>query len=315
MIVSVLAALSLMAQDPQVAPQTPPEEEPIQLESIEVTGRPLDQLIGEFVDEVGEPNRNRGLARWDGTVCVGVANLKTEAAQYLSDRVSTVAEDLGLRVGGPGCTPNILIVATNDGAGMARSLVERQGRAFRMGGAGMDRGGDALEDFQETDRPIRWWQLSLPVDADTGDRAVRLPGDCRNACTEAKDMAPQISVFSASRLRTQIVDNLFRTIVVVDVDEVSELSILQLADYIAMVSLAQVDPDADTMAYSSILNVFQAPDDSASLTAWDQAYLGGLYGAERNEANARAGRRDVIASIRRSHEELRDGEEDATPAE
>lgn len=297
-------------QDPvaQQAPATP--EAAVQLEDVVVSGRSLEGLINQFVGEVAEPNRHRGLARWEGQVCVGVANLKGEVARYLADRISTVASDMGLETGGPGCSPNVLVVATADGAALARTLVDYRPRAFRMGGAGMDRGGDALRDFAASDRPVRWWQMSMPVDSATGLRAVRLPGDCTNDCTLAMHAAPQTSVFAASRLNTQIVDAIIRTVVIVDIDEAVGLSVLQLADYIAMVTLAQIDPDADTSGYASILNVFDDPQSSASLTDWDQAYLGGLYGAERTAANWRAGRSEIVDSIRREHGRLREAEPD-----
>lgn len=296
-------------------------QRPVELGDVVVTGRPLDQMIRDFVGEVAEPNRNRGLARWQDRVCVGVANLNNEIAQYLSDRISTVATDMGLTVGAPGCTPNILIIATADAGDLARQLTVERRRAFRMGGAGMDRGGAALRDFVETDRPVRWWQMAMPVDSETGGRAVRIPGDCEGVQCAGGDnsvlaFAPQIKVFAASRLRTQIVDNLIRALVIVDVDEVQNVTALQLADYIAMVSLAQIDPEADTSSYASILNVFDAPESSDSLTAWDKAFLDGLYAAERNQLGERAGRTEVVDSIRRSHNRLRE-ERDAEepPAE
>ena len=299
-------------------PQTPAPavgQDPVQLEDVVVSGRTLDGLISDFVGEVAEPNRNRGLARWHDRVCVGVANLDGEVAQYLSDRISTVATDMGLSAGAPGCTPNILVIATADAGDLARQLTEERRRAFRMGGAGMDRGGAALRDFVATDRPVRWWQMSAPVDSETGDIAVRIPGQCASDCIDAADMAPQINVASASRLSTQIVDNLMRTIVIVDVDQVGGVSALQLADYIAMVSLAQIDPDADTSSYASILNVFEAPGISDSLTDWDKAYLDGLYAAERSQRGERAGRNEIVDSIRRSHERLREDAAGTTPAE
>ena len=324
-VLSLAALLATGPMDPQAVPppqvapsQTAPAEaEPVELRDVVVSGRPLDTLIRDFVNEVAEPNRHRGLARWDNNVCVGAANLRAEAAQYLVDRISTVAGDLGLSPGQPGCTPNVLIVATSDGSELAAGLVEERRRAFRMGGSGMDRGGVALKDFQETDRPVRWWQMALPVDSETGLRVTRIPGECRDPCDTPETYAPHISVFAASRLRTQIVDNIIRTIVIVDVDQVSDLSIQQLADYIAMVTLAQINPDADTRAYASILNVFEEPETSPHLTDWDLAYLGGLYAAERNDANRRANSSEVQDSIRREHQRMRgegDGDGDA-PAE
>lgn len=290
----------------QEAPASP--DVAVELEDVVVTGRSLDTMIRNFVGEVAEPNRGRGLARWDGPVCVGVSNLQADAAQYLADRISTVADDLGLEPGAPGCTPNIVVIATEDAEALARTLVSERRRAFRMGGAGMDRGGDALEDFVETDRPVRWWQMAMPVDSETGARATRLAGDCNGPeCAGGViGFAPRTNVFAASRLRTQFVDNLMRAVVIVDVDQVQDLSILQLADYIAMVSLAQINPDADTSGYASILNVFDDPDGSASLTSWDEAFLGGLYSAERNAAAQIARRGEIVDAIHSEHRRLRD---------
>lgn len=306
------AALALLVQDPTAAPPPPPlaADEAVELGDVTVTGRTLDQLIQGFVDEVAEPNRGRGLARWDDRICVGVANLRPELAQYLADRVSTVAEDLGLETGGPGCTPNILIVATDDGGGLASALVERRGRAFRMGGSGMDRGAAALRDFQQAERPVRWWQMSMPVDSATGERAVRIPGECTGACASPMDYAPTLSIIGPSRLRTQIVDNLSRAIVIVDMDRVAgKATAAQLADYIAMITLAQINPEADTSRYSSILNVFTEPAPADYLTSWDMAYLEGLYGAERGRAIRGSARGEVTRAIHDAHERSRAAEE------
>ncbi|HWW11103.1 MAG TPA: hypothetical protein VN018_01200 [Brevundimonas sp.] len=305
--IGLLAATALMAATQVPAAATPPQDPPVtQIEDVVVTGRRLDQMIEQFVDEVAEPNNYRGLARWNRSLCVGVANLRPETAQYIVDRVSTVAEDVGLNPGNPGCRPNLLIVATEDGEAVARTMVTEREKDFRMGGTGMDRGRAALIDFQETDRPIRWWQVSLPVDSETGARAVRLPGDCQPpACAQSEGnvlgYAPVTNVSSASRLRTDFVDDIFRTVVIVDIDEVAGLTALQLADYIAMVALAQINPNADTRGFGTILNVFADSAAVPTLTEWDLAYLQGLYGAEQTDRNRAAGRREVEASIRRAH--------------
>ena len=285
-----LLATPLQAQDP--APQ-----EPVTLEDVTVTGRPLDAMIRNFVSEVAEPNHGRGLARWDDRICVGVANLRSETAQYLADRISTVAEDVGLTPGAPGCTPTLLVVATDDGEALARSMVETRRRAFRMGGAGMDRGGDALADFVETDRPVRWWQMAMPVDSETGQRAVRLPGD---------EEPPQISVFAASRINSQIRDDLNKTIVIVDVDDITDISFGQLTDYVAMVTLAQVDPDGSRAGFTSILNVFEDPAVTDSLSDWDWAYLRALYSSRSQRRNPGAMTGDVAGFMARERRAAQD---------
>lgn len=306
------AAIGLAPQD-VVAPAAPTApQEPVALEDVVVTGRPLEQMIRNFVGEVAAPNRDRGLARWRDRICVGVVNLKTESAEYIADRVSTVADDLGIAVGAPGCTPNILVVATTDGEELAQGLVGERPRAFRMGGTGMDQGGAALRRFQAGERPVRWWQMAMPVDSETGQRAVRIPGECTGACMNSSDFAPTLTPFTASRLHTQIIDNLSRSIVILDVSKLpDDLTILQLSDFIAMITLAQIDPEADTSPYASILNVFDNSGSADSLTTWDLAYLEGLYNAESGAANRRAGRSEVSRSIARAHGRIRDAEADA----
>lgn len=315
--IALLLAAALSASPPDLIPtpvnlvQAVPQDAPTSLEDVTVTGRRLENIVSDFVGEVAEPNRDRGLARWDRRVCVGVANLKVEAAQYIADRVSTVAEDLGLNPGAPGCAPNILIVATTDGSGLAEALVGERPRAFRMGGSGMDRGGSALDDFVQTERPVRWWQMAMPVDSESGELATRIPGYCRDDCdavpagqSQNLKYAPTISVFAASRLRTQIVDRLSRAIVIIDVDEVAGVSVQQLADYVAMVALTQVDPDADVGAFDSILNLFQSPDPATGLTNWDTAYLEGVYASEQARTNRRSNRTEVVDSIMRANRRL-----------
>ncbi|MDI6625939.1 MAG: hypothetical protein QME55_14505 [Brevundimonas sp.] len=316
MVALTLAALLAVApmQVPQQAPvpqaSVPPQEAPVDLGEIEVTGRPLDSMIRSFVDEVAAPNRRRGIARWDDRICVGVANLRAEPAQYIVDRVSTVAEDLGVIPGDPGCQPNVIIIASDDPDGLARQLTEERRRAFRMGGSGMDRGGRALENFVANDAPVRWWQVSMPANSETGQRATRIPGECRDPCMSTSDYAPVIATFAASRLSTQIVDYIFRTVVILDIDQIGGVSGQQLADYVAMVTLAQIDPQADTSRYASILNVFDAPDTAPGLTDWDQAYLRGLYDAERTRKNLHAGTTEIADSIYQAHQDLRADEEE-----
>ncbi len=317
---AVMATLSIEgdanASNPplQIAPQAAQTGEPVQLEDIEVTGRPLDQMIREFIDVVAEPNNRRGLARWDKPVCVAVTGLTVDGAQYLADRISTVAADVGLEVGQPGCRANLIVIGTTNGNATARSMVQERPRSFNLGGTGTNRSRAALEDFQAADRPVRWWQIAMPTDSWTGWQAVRLPGECDQQCNQrtgsALGYAPTVALTSASNQRTQIVDNLQMAVVIVDVDQVSGLSALQLADYIAMVSLAQIDPDADTAAYGSILNVIDDPEGSATLTHWDLAYLQGLYRSNRGQVHRTAAMREIANSIHRQHRALREAEAD-----
>ncbi len=292
-----LALLQAATQQPGPLPPQGPSSPAVDLGEIVVDGRPLEDLTQTFVREVAAPARNRGMSRWRDGLCVGVVNLQGEIAQYIADRVSTVAQDVGLKPSQPGCQPHVLIVATTDASTFTRQFVEVRPRLFRVGGAGMDRGSTAFEAFVDSEQPVRWWTVSVPVNDETGLVAVRMPGD---------ETPPMIKV-QPSRLTTQIVDDTKRSFIIVDVDKIGDVSLEQLGDYLAFVALAQVDPDADTSAYATILNVFDDPGQTGTLTDWDRAYLQGLYDTIRRRKNFGAQRTEVVDSIVRAHQALTAG--------
>ena len=293
----------LLASAPQDAPPAPqdPAGPAVDLGDIVVDGRRVEDLTQEFVREVAAPAQNRGLARWRDGVCVGAINLNRDTAQFIIDRVSTVAADLGLRPGLPDCNLNVVVIATVDSTEFTKQFVAQRPRIFRVGGSGMDLGSGALDDFMTVDRPVRWWNISIPVDENTGRRAVRLAADTDAA---GELVAPIVRLGAASRLTTQVVDDTQRAYIIVDVDRIQNVSLEQLADYIAFVSLAQVDPDADTSGFATILNIFADPEQTRTLTDWDKAYLRGLYETVRTRENFSAQRTEVVDSIVRAHRTL-----------
>lgn len=271
-------AAGLLAQTP-VQAQEPAAGPVAQLGDVVVEGRRLRFVVQNFVGEVAAPaTGDRGPARWNGPVCIGVVNLRAEVAQYIVDRASDVARELGLEAGEPGCAANVLIIAAADGQAVADGIVEERRRAFVPGGSGMTRTLSALEDFRTSDAPVRWWHVSAPVDSESGELATRLPG---------RD-APQIAVSRASRIRTDIRDDLFKAIIVVDIGKVDAISLTQLADYCTLIALAQVDPKADVASFETILNVFIDPT-ITGLTGWDRDYLAALYGIEQNRLGSARG--------------------------
>lgn len=269
-----------------VAQQTPPSEEAT-VEDIVVPGMSLRDQVETFVDDVTAPATGWGPARWDERwgICVGVVNLRRDAAQAMADRVSEVALDLNLTVGEPGCSPNVLIIATDDAPALATAMVERSPNAFRPRYSGAARRPSALKAFQTSDRAVRWWHVSMPVIRDTGRPAVALPG-----------MDPPMISSWGSHLTTPITSRLLRTYVIIDMTQVEALSFAQLADYVALITFAQIDPDAETSGFPTILNVFDNPNSALGLTDWDQDYLAALYGSEMNQRNPNA-QEGAVASL------------------
>ncbi|HZV83513.1 MAG TPA: hypothetical protein VFF48_00860 [Brevundimonas sp.] len=292
---TVLALASpAVAQAPAQAPTT------AELETVVVDGRRLSDTIERFVDDIIAPPVGRGPSRWDEKVCVGVANLRPDAAQIIIDQVSRIALDAGLEPGDPGCSPNILVIATSDGQAMARGLVEVKRRVFLPFYAGGSRSARALERFQAANTPVRWWHVGVPVSNETGEIVVRLPGY----------EAPRFKQ-DGSRLTTRVRNDLRRAFVIVDLEKMEGVTFQQLGDYVGMVAMAQIDPEADTEAYDTVLNLFSDPRSVTGVTDWDRAYLGALYRAElrRRMPSHQGGEvaglmlRDILRTTRRPAEE------------
>lgn len=294
-----LSAGAVSAQEAAAPPPAPQARPSAQLDDVVVEGRQLEAMVRSFVTDVSQPANNRGLARWNRPICVGAVNLRTEIARYVVDRISDVARELEVEAGEPGCRPNVLIVAAVDGAGLAAALVEDRPRNFDLRHNGTDAGTRAFRNFRTGDQPVRWWQISMPIDSETGERAVRLPGD---------PAPPQIHVFAASRLRTQIRDDMVRSVIIVDVDRLGGANLVQLADYLTLVALAQVDAEADTAAYPTILNLFTDPASApAGLTDWDRSYLTALYEHDQLRINRNSQVRAVADAVSRDRREAASG--------
>lgn len=116
-------ALAVLLGPVLIAGESRAQDEPTELEEVVVEGRALSEAVRQFVDEVIAAPLDRGPARWTRRICVGVVNLRPEAAQVIADRVGMLATETGLPVGEPGCSPNILVMATDDGSALARAMV------------------------------------------------------------------------------------------------------------------------------------------------------------------------------------------------
>lgn len=304
---SLLTVLAALAAPQAVSGQA--QTPTASLEDVEVTRRATVDMARTFVGTVAAPARGRGLGRWR-RICPAVANLDRDVAQVIVDRIAMTAVDLGIEVQGPGCEADIIVVFTTEAPALTRAMVEAEPLVYRNGGGGIDRGTAALRRFIASERPIRWWTLSIPVDSESGRRAVRARGDPGGAAVSGRiaqifgcnpadcvaAAAPAIAVNSASRLNTQIVDHIYKSIIIVDMDAIAGLNTTQLGDYLSMIALTQVDPEAETAAFDTVLNLFENPGGVTGLTLWDRSYMEALYSSPslRRSVRAQAG---AVAAI------------------
>jgi hypothetical protein len=282
--VLAVAAFALLAP-PAMAQTAPPEED------IVVVAERLREMVREFVGEVAEaPGSERQMARWDRKICPLVAGLPQRQMQYMADRIAQRAHQVGLEPEGSGCKANILIFVTPDASRLATGIVDeyRALVAFysESGIATLGRG--PLEDFTASTAPVRWWHVNQTVSAD----GQQLGGETNNGGSSVIRGGPP-----PSRVRRATRQDFLRVLIIVDARQAEGLQFQALADYVAMVSLAQLDPDGETTDIPTILNLFAdhaaGRTPAGAMTEWDEAYLDGLYNARRTAPNDVWQRRDI----------------------
>ncbi len=306
MLVSLATALALtMSGSPQQAEQIPSTLPPIAgqdavLDDIVVRARRLRETAADYVEEIGEPPRGARIARWNTDICISVTGMRRETAQYMIDRVAVRALEAGAEIAGPDCKPNVIILATDDGSRLASNLVHRVGLAFRPSLSGTNLSRQALRRYQSSQEAVRWWHVAMPIEPDSGTVAARLQG---------QDVGV-ITVRDVSRMRSQVRYDMAWAIIILDLSKTNGVSLSTLADHVAFVSLAQVDPEANTTDHQTILNAFDEPDRrTTAMTAWDTDYLKALYSSSDNRATERAQELGLIETLVDARRESRQAED------
>jgi len=270
---------------------------------IVVTGVRPEQ-IQAFVEQVSiAPPSVDQIARWDDDICISAAGLGAEQSQTVVDRISSRAQAVGLRPGRAGCRPNVFVFFASDGSGFAGGLLEQRRSLFAYYHEEniATLGQEALTSFVETPRPVRWWHVVQTRGADgdrLGSESARSeappPPDTMTAVPDGFSGVQSVRS-QGTRVRSVERQDFNRVIIIVDAQLAEGYPLDSIADYVAMVTLAQIDPQAQIREFPTILNLFNEDLENTSfeMTNWDAAYLNGLYRSERNAASMTQQVRDI----------------------
>jgi hypothetical protein len=231
--------------------------------------------VDHFVTSVVVQPWNDALDRWGSPICPLVAGLPKDWGELVLERISKAAIDAHApldRRGG--CHPNLYVLATDYPDPLLRKLWARGGYKYRMYHYG-DVGIETVKQFLQSRRAIRVWyntRVGCNDGAPPASTAViiggfSLPGIQPPYCTSIDTRITNGSTHS-------IVTS---AIVVIDLRRMKKMTIGQMADYIALVSLADVQLDADPGTTPSILQLFGHGTPPQGLTVWDRALLYSLY--------------------------------------
>lgn len=280
---SIFLALALLAAGPAYSQdETGSTASPAKVPGepdILVTGDRAKQetAIRSLTAEITRKARiDKPLPRFYQPLCVKVIGVKQGYAAFLAERIVANVRELGLPAGGRRCTPNALLIFTEDGREAVKTLRKEEPWLFAdlfdhdieraLAGYGAAFAWQTTEIRGVDGRPFRIVEIEL--------------GAARN-----KIQVEINEQFQTGRLNPPIRMDMRGAVVVIDNAYLPGKTLDQLADYASMRLLAPIDEvspeEAD--AVPTILSLFTAPDSAPPELSWfDHSYLRALYALRPN---------------------------------
>jgi len=286
--ISFAAIVMCLMVAPNTGAQTPAAVTPSQdtVEEITVLGL-RDKIINDFVRSYARPVPSglHQLARWKSAVCPRTYGLVSFQRELINRRIRSAAESVGA---GPtpkdGCKPNVWVYFET-GPQKTMDRVRKEGPWL----LGFHYASQAKE-LATVRHTVQAWYATQTEDllgkARNDDGGLTHSSSCTSIQTAGplpcfQDSGAEFNNSSGSLLGSGG-RSLFSTVlIVIDANKIKGVPIAAIADYVAMLALAQTDKFDECRVLPSISNLFAADcaadRKSQVLTNIDLAYLRGLY--------------------------------------
>jgi hypothetical protein len=281
--IGVLALATVMGADAATAQSTVPENTSRVLSEVTVIAQriKLESKVASFVYGVAALENDEGLARWHAPVCPLVVGLTRQDGEFVLGRISDIARAAGVPLAGEKCRANLYIFVTSQPTELLRAMAKRDYSVTFGDAAPL-----SVDEFIDTPRPVRVWFNSYetaagwdaPLHQGPPPSAQVLGGSMVSALSAPTYSGP--GLLGASRLVSNVIFSVAYVYVVVDRARLQGVSRGQFADYVGMVSLAEIKTTAHVGDAQSILTLFDGPPQAAlpGMSDWDRAFLKSLYG-------------------------------------
>lgn len=231
--------------------------------------RKVYRQVSRFVSSVTVGYTHDSLPRWNEPICPLVAGLPRAEGEFILARITQLAAAVHAPLAGRHCRANLYVVVTSQPDLMLQKWWARDRLMYdECNGLG------GIEKYLHSKRPVRIWYNTV----------AESPGGSRNAQADLDapaiglHLGPVSTCITAGDGR----QGLSQVIIVVDMRQIDGLDIGQLAAYVSMVGLAQIQLDVPPSG-PSILTLFEnRPHAMQGLSAWDLALLYALYHTPQN---------------------------------
>jgi hypothetical protein len=244
----------------------------------------LEPRAAAFVNGIAVLEQGQGLARWHARVCPQVTGLPREDGEFILERISEIARGAGVPLAGRHCRPDLFIFVTTQPKQLLQAMEERY-REVTFGNSAPQL---AVEEFIARAQPVRVWYRSgqEALDYAALQRGALTSIPCSFATIANGALPAQVACEweRSSRITPSFVRTFSYVYVVVDLTRMRAVTWLQLADYLGMVSLAEIRSSPRLGDVPSILGLFNGLPEQVpgGMSSWDQAYLKSLYTTEES---------------------------------
>jgi hypothetical protein len=243
-----------------------------------------DAVVNHFVQSFTAPSYLTGkVARWETGVCPVTVGLAPKFTAFVTARVREVAAKVGAPVDeDAACRPNIEIVFTTAPQALLDGIRKdhKNYLGYALGSAQADR-------LAVVAHSIQGWYLTATKDLDGNvdvDSSAQVPVPIRLPCPFC--LPPYIDIYPAhgaknvtgGRLKDGLRTVFYHVIVTADPRQLADYEVGALADYIAMLSLTQLQSLDVCQQLPSIINLLGPHCDGAPgrISESDLGYLRGL---------------------------------------
>ena len=250
------------------------------MEEITVLGL-QGRVIDDFIKSYAAPVPNLGLiARWRTPICPTVVGLVDYQGALVANRVRNLATKVGVKVtppnpnakaGEPGCKPNVWIIFSSKAQDFMDKI--RKEHPWLLGFHYFAQA-KKLATITST---AQSWYATETVDA---HGVAMLDSDDYDAFDSGSGEM-RVSAWLGGRIKTGTYSQFADTLVVVDFNHIKGVPLPSIADYVAMLALAQTRTFDVCRQLPSITNLFAKdcdPDKKTKMVSdADVAYLRALY--------------------------------------
>ena len=282
--------LTALAATPPATP--PPAEDSAGLPKVTIqASKELRQQVHHFVAAViAPPPGHESLLRWNAPVCPLVVGLPRQWGEFILARISEAAREAHAPLAGAHCQPNLFVVVSAQPNQVLKQWLAQNPKVDTRHGV------VPLKRFLDSTQPVRTWYnpqhgcaggVSSPGSA-AAQSAMGLPGGGLGKYVGASAQGGMGPSYCGNTIDTHLtygdVRSISYAIVVVDTNQLTQrhVKLGQLADYVSLVGLADIESGTDGGGAPSILRLFHDPDPPRELTPWDRALLYSLYNTSQS---------------------------------